>query len=694
MKKFLPGQSWTSYSKGGGIEVSCKGEVRHCTEIINNSFAKKGDATAYRVGLKFVELTGEQLAGLWEISIQYAVQRQYMKFRGDRIDKVKGGVMSLLWPFPSKAGGRGYHLPVHLKPHDEDAEPDSKLDLNHTLPDSEEFIGVGSVTEKISSTSMQALLYDRCPIGQMVEFILGTPFGEVKGLARVTGHQDRLVGTLPLVNHKFEFVRFLGPTRSRLNSLLTMGEQKKIIDSLVYVPLKQRWPVMRPTMFVVAPTVVLLIILTAMFHFTHYDGILLNQIARGDFAASPEDMQRIERLVETKLNQPGVGEEELCLLRDAMLKINRPKEAAELVKRVTEIAPENLDIRLAHANNLMDAGKYDEAEKEFQHLLDEFESRYVRDETRVLGYLSAARNSIKRNQLNEAMARFGRLMEVVPDNVEVRMEFARVLLAAQEPDRALDVLEEADLDSRSRESLVLMANIYAAKKDFPAAESVLQEALAIAPNDPEIRTMAADIASWMGNYGKALVMYEELLENNPDDLDLQMKYGLTLLWDRKYAAAMEQITPLASMTDSEKYGENLWMDFLNAAAGSPVLTRPAENLLARIDREVKTDSFKDITLMTRLADAYINHGNAFRGRQLLERSLRLDENNAEVRLRLADTLHNMGQFELADRHYQLLIGRAGVTPKNSPGAIASGESRRKIEALFTRLNQLENIRTQ
>jgi tetratricopeptide (TPR) repeat protein len=72
-------------------------------------------------------------------------------------------------------------------------------------------------------------------------------------------------------------------------------------------------------------------------------------------------------------------------------------------------------------------------------------------------------------------------------------------------------------DENAAPPLVLAAEIYRKRKDWPAMTKVLERAVYINPYDPKVHTLLGEAASESGNWATAAAAYQVLLGLNPAD---------------------------------------------------------------------------------------------------------------------------------------------------------------------------------
>jgi tetratricopeptide (TPR) repeat protein len=145
-------------------------------------------------------------------------------------------------------------------------------------------------------------------------------------------------------------------------------------------------------------------------------------------------------------------------------------------------------------------------------------------------WLELARLQSYTEKYDEALDSYARVLELEPDNLSARLERAKVLMWAGRADdawRALEDVPPAELDVDSK---LLLADLYAAREDYAAAERLYQSHLQANPDDDGVRLKLAEVLSWDKRYPASLEQYQRLLKRNPKDVQLRRKYAFVLSW--------------------------------------------------------------------------------------------------------------------------------------------------------------------
>ncbi|MBT5121054.1 MAG: tetratricopeptide repeat protein, partial [Planctomycetes bacterium] len=98
-----------------------------------------------------------------------------------------------------------------------------------------------------------------------------------------------------------------------------------------------------------------------------------------------------------------------------------------------------------------------------------------------------------------------------------------------------------------------------------------------------------------------------------------------------------------------------WKGYLSAAVGMSNLSREQKATVLAIENEAGRQKYSDAAFKALLASVMQNMGEKEKAMTLLTEALKLDPTRRSSRMQLADLLSDMGDFEEADRHYQMLL---------------------------------------
>jgi tetratricopeptide (TPR) repeat protein len=187
------------------------------------------------------------------------------------------------------------------------------------------------------------------------------------------------------------------------------------------------------------------------------------------------------------------------------------------------------------------------------------------------------------------LERVGRLIELEPYNLAIRMEQARLNLDAGHPAEALktirfveehrtsDIEGLADLRRRAEEArktelakagerlraldgrnpqsadeILALAKAYTGLEEYRQAISLYRDYLKIRPDDVEARVQYARVLSWNQNWRESERQYELLLQQNPERADLRLEYGQVLSYSEHYVDAIKTFRTLTDLSGNPR----------------------------------------------------------------------------------------------------------------------------------------------
>ncbi|MCA9072640.1 MAG: PilZ domain-containing protein, partial [Planctomycetaceae bacterium] len=342
----------------GDRTVTCQAEIRWRKTLVQFKSRRDGFTQAYRYGLQFGKLDTQQLDNLWWLGAQYAVARQYERFEGGQFGIDPDEIEHL----PERKDEHELQLPVIVDLWDDAT--------------------VATVTETVGSESFTVLLPTSTPNEQATEWEMITPFGLVRGWATVAEVQPREIAGAKLYETRFQFCRFLEESRGKLTSALGHSNARELAPVMRLKPEIQPLPMRRPAAMLggVSTTVAALVIGCAVF--IQRDEAAIASVIH-DGTANPQQVARLENMVNQVREAKSVDEAQVLRLRAAMRKLDREDEVRTLDAVLAKLTTTSLDGQLLKAVSLQNLGQHQEAETFFEALIkrrDELYSNKTRAE--------------------------------------------------------------------------------------------------------------------------------------------------------------------------------------------------------------------------------------------------------------------------------------------------------------------------
>jgi len=339
------------HSPHGPIE--CLAEVRSVRMLTPRDKAIAGASGGYRFGVQFHNRTAKQIDSLNLVCLHYAVPRTYRRYaEGHRP----------LWQ----------SIPLwfvrHLRFRRHNERRDYRLAL-FMFPVGRPEEARYAITEDVSRTSMAVLLPTAMEPGTQVRYSIATPLGEVSGVGIVLRSTLREVASRPFCMVVVEFDQFDSEGREALTTLFR-SEVRRSLGKLLE-PKKDPLPVPmnRPLTTGVIIALILTILELGAFRFAYQDDFFLRAVATTQRPLTNEEAEEVDKIYQKTMAQSWPGTDRLVLLTNAMNRMDRPTEVAEITRRLAPRAPNNLELQLALAYAHDQREDFDKADAEFRKAL-------------------------------------------------------------------------------------------------------------------------------------------------------------------------------------------------------------------------------------------------------------------------------------------------------------------------------------
>lgn len=280
-------------------------------------------------------------------------------------------------------------------------------------------------------------------------------------------------------------------------------------------------------------------------------------------------------------------------LSSFFMQTNRPEEAASLLKKAVDYSPGNFSYRLALAGLLFDLGMYGEAAETYEDLAAAHPERleliyYLAEALTQQGETGRAIDmldrlegaagmseplSLKKYQLymtleqpDEAFRELEKLAAEYPADARYPILIGDICLDRNDTTRALEYYSRAcALDPENPYYTVSMANYYEVTGDAEAAERQIRTALVNSKLDVEIKVgilarYIQRLQQLRRDTDVAGPLFETLLEQHPEEIELKLMYGSLLVSQNRREEARFQFQ-LA--TEMDPTLEPAWQQLLN-----------------------------------------------------------------------------------------------------------------------------------
>ncbi|WDP90896.1 MAG: tetratricopeptide repeat protein [Desulfobacter sp.] len=197
--------------------------------------------------------------------------------------------------------------------------------------------------------------------------------------------------------------------------------------------------------------------------------------------------------------------------------------------------PQIIKTKVALARLLLTTSRPDQGETLIEQVLKE-------DPKNVDAHFIKGRIHLgKKNGLN-AVSEFRTVVEKRPSSVKAHLNLASAHMICREPDLAMEVLKAAHKAMpRENELLNALARLNIIKKDYPATEANLKQAIENQPETPGPRIALGDFYTASRDFDKALVQYRKAREKAPANAMAYLKAASVLGAQKKTKEAMDEL---------------------------------------------------------------------------------------------------------------------------------------------------------
>lgn len=285
-------------------------------------------------------------------------------------------------------------------------------------------------------------------------------------------------------------------------------------------------------------------------------------------------------------------------LSNFYVQLNRPEKAVSMLRRAVKSSPGNFNYHMALASVTRELGMYGEASAEFEALVKNYPGKPE------LNYYLAETYS-QQGEVEKAIQALDRLEESIGMNESLSIQKFKLYNSIEKSDKAFGELQKlADKYPAQSRYQIIMGDLYLEKNDTVKARECYDKAYGIDPANPYYVVSMANYYEHVGNKDaaetqirSALVnpkldvetkvgilsryimklqqtqkgtesanaLFETLLEQHPNETELNLMYGGLLLLQGKKDDAKFQFQ---LVTESEPGNTSAWQQLLSLALKS------------------------------------------------------------------------------------------------------------------------------
>ncbi len=314
--------------------------------------------------------------------------------------------------------------------------------------------------------------------------------------------------------------------------------------------------------------------------------------------------------------------ESLEILASARFAAGQLVESAAAVERLAAANP-NSSVILEKLATVYAAQGNSEAAKQAAA-----RAKQIEQEERTGPPKTSADELVKAGKLDEALSAMQRLAQADPNNADIQVALARVLLARKETADAGSALRRAaKLDPHHAPAAAGLAQLAISRGALDEAIGYLEPIIQHQPGNLQLGLVFVDLLNRLDQTDRALMTLEELIRNNPTAW--QPRASLARYW-REHGDAQKALALLAQIAEPD-------------AHNPLVLTELGEDQLAIGDARSAVKTFERLTTQAPnvgnshylLARARYAAGLAKEGRLALSDAVKLDPGHVVAKVALA-----------------------------------------------------------
>jgi tetratricopeptide (TPR) repeat protein len=268
----------------------------------------------------------------------------------------------------------------------------------------------------------------------------------------------------------------------------------------------------------------------------------------------------------------------LGVVIDEYVKRNRLREAGDVLKRMAEVDPSDMKVRIRLAELYAREGSQEKAAGE---------------------YVAIAEELVKKGHLAEALQLIEKALRSGP---------------------------------RSPRLLSAAARVHLVQKDYARAIEALEEARRAAPADREVALRLAEACLGSKRSDEARKVLESLLERDPSDQDARQQLGQVYLAEGRHDEAFDQLLPAVEKLAERRQTERATQILQQIVQKNPSHIRTLGKLV-ELYRQSRNDMLVAQTY-SQMVEAYLAGGGLEQAASILEMLVQLEPHNEQHRSKL------------------------------------------------------------
>ncbi|HTM50740.1 MAG TPA: tetratricopeptide repeat protein [Bryobacteraceae bacterium] len=222
-------------------------------------------------------------------------------------------------------------------------------------------------------------------------------------------------------------------------------------------------------------------------------------------------------------------------LTDLYVQGNQLKSAISEAEEILRQNPDNLAARRMlgriYTRSIGDSQQGKINEEMVRKSIEQYQIITSRDPKDLDGWLTLGRLQRVAQNSVEAEKAFKKALERDANNEDALTGLAMVYSDVGDAKNMVEMLKRVTDKSPNERSLTTLGAAYEQMRDYASAAEVFTRALALKPENAQIKKALAQNLKWTGKYDKALELYKQLAEADPKDV--QAHLGMSEIYRQK-----------------------------------------------------------------------------------------------------------------------------------------------------------------
>lgn len=249
--------------------------------------------------------------------------------------------------------------------------------------------------------------------------------------------------------------------------------------------------------------------------------------------------------------------------------------------------------------------------------------------------------------LNETRKVYNHLLEVNPEDDELKVFLAEIEIEDGNEIDALELLQDIDQMSPSYpQSLIVQADYYHVNELPEVSIQKLEEAEELLPDEPVIKFALAEVYYSMADYKNAIVYYEPLAVEGIDEIGgiiLSGRLGDSFLMTGVYGQALKYLEEALTFKDKPEVYYNLGFAHLQLES--------YDKAIKALEQAQEMDpSLTAVYLL--LSTAYENQQKLDQALDVIEKGIMMNEINTELYLRAAQLTEKLHDHDKTKQYFE------------------------------------------